>query len=146
MNRDPNYHLRRANYFYKMASKNDSENENEPLDSDDYTLKLVKLNPKNNEKIIKTKPIHKRYYDPITKHYYKSETNDVPQTKDPEIWYPENKLSYKTIYDPKTGKYYRVDKIYDGDGNFSYQFNKLNYQACKKPGTNFYRPVYKINK
>ena len=99
------------------------------------------------------KPSCRRYYDPITKHYFKidkifepdTNINEIDQqaVKNPDIWYPENKLSFKTTIDPLTGKFYRINKVYDANGKYSYRYDELNKNAIKQPGTNYYRPVFK---
>lgn len=188
MSRDPEYYLKKADYFYGLADNlqdgNELDNDNEEFNNeefedeelqdgdtwsdDEYEYEYVKLAPvkanitKCQEKIKKKFPTVraacKRYFDPITKHYYKTDkifeddndftaNNFAPPiktvSKKPAIWYPENKLSFKTMRDPITGKYYRVDKIYDNSGKYKFTYDKLNCQAVKKPGTNFYQPIYK---
>ena len=186
MIRDPYHYLKRAEYFYQRAKKNNCadklyddcndncnyiddnndvynvcngilDNNNLMYEDNDYIYEYVNLEPV--EKIIpKIKPAYKRYYDPITKHYYKidkifeDEDDGTPNEtktiviKDPDVWYPENKLSFRTICDPVTGKYYRINKVYDNNGNYSYQYDKLTNLLQKKPGTNFYKPSYDIAK
>ena len=58
------------------------------------------------------------------------------------MWYPENKLSFRITSDPDTGKYFRVEKVYDEDGNYSHQVKELKFALKKKPGTNFYKADY----
>ncbi|XWV24570.1 hypothetical protein QJ856_gp1220 [Tupanvirus deep ocean] len=180
MNRDPNYHLQRANFYYQRALENgydprldeysytdiddnDTEDDND-IDSEEYEYEYVPIqivnqettpvfNKKNENTNIK--PAYKRYYDPITKHYYKTEkvlTNKevkpIPKAveKNAQVWYPENKLSFKTMRDPDTGKFYRVNKIYDDNGQYSYKYDKLQNEMRKLPGTNYYKPVYRTVK
>ena len=163
MNRDPNYYLDRAEYFNKLAHSNgykppqyDNLEDQENLE-DDYEYEYVKLEPtiqtQNSEPTsLLVKPQYQRYYDPTTKHWYKTDqifTTDAnviknpPITvKNPAVWYPENKLSYKYMRDPSTGRFYRVNKKYDENGNYSFDFKKLNYKPIKQPGTNYYKPNY----
>jgi hypothetical protein len=106
---------------------------------------------------IQIKPAFKRYFDPVTRHYYKTEKilenssidiipNSKMVEKNADVWYPENKLNIKTIRDPKTGKYYRINKTYNDKGNFSYTYDKLSNVMKKLPGTNYYKPVYRATK
>ena len=108
----------------------------------------VKSN-KNESITSNIKPCCRRYYDPITKHYYNIDrifnpnTNGIVQAakKNPDIWYPENKLSFKTIRDPHSGKYFRISKVYDTEGKYTFKCHPLNKSVVKKPGTNYYRPI-----
>lgn len=150
MNRDPNYHLQKASYFDTIARVNGYKPKN-----DDYEYEYVKLEPAgtpiNIQKQIK--PQYKRYFDPITRHYYKTDkifeddtdmvqgTNVIP--KNPDVWYPENKLSYQFMKDPETGQIYRINKIYDKNGNYYYTHKPLYYQPEKKIGTSYYQPIYR---
>lgn len=104
---------------------------------------------------VKIQPGYSRYYDPITKHYYS--TAKVLGNEDPldpiiklvkksGVWYPENKLSYDTIYDPDSNRYYKINKIYNDDGTFTYTYNKIQNKMVKQPGTNYYRPISVIKK
>jgi hypothetical protein len=168
MNRDPNYYLDKAKYFNKIAEANGYDPKTGSIDDSEYEyIKIDPVKNKNNimvksikQKISNIKPACKRYFDPVTKHYYRTEKifednsdeyddNENPSKmvqSNPDVWYPENKLSFKTMRDPDTGKFYRINKVYDKNGNYSYKYNKLNYQAQKKPGTNFYVPVYSLSK
>ena len=100
---------------------------------------------------IDIKPSCRRFYDPVTKHYYNVDrifspnANGIVQAAkpDPDIWYPENKLNFKHIQDPVSGKYYRINKIYDSDGNISFGCKPQNESLVKNPGTNYYRPIKK---
>jgi hypothetical protein len=177
--RDPNYYLQKANFFYNRSNNNpidkkknnfenydldsefdydydDSECVDDYLDNveDDFEYEYLKLEPitKLQAIVSNIKPKYSRYYDPITKHYYRSDkifdvesAKNKQPAKNPDIWFPENKLSFKTMKDPKTGKYYRVNKIYDTDGNYKYNYDKLNKKMIKTPGTNYYRPSYKCD-
>jgi len=193
MNRDPYHYLKKADYFYDIANKNNSEPESNYSESEydyeyikpemieedyagddseymemepeletnsEYDYEYVIIDPPISTKTedtctAKIKPGYRRYFDPVTRHYYKSdkilegsENNSIPvQTSEKytDIWYPENKLSFKTTRDPKTGKLYRVNKNYDKNGNYSYKYNKLNHGAIKRPGTNYYQPIYQIS-
>lgn len=171
MSRDPNIYLERAKYFNDMANNNNEdmdvytdeytdeyygedidedigEDIGENIDdfTDIYTDQIIPNPIPNAIPEIKTR----RYYDPVTKHYYNIDRLFEPNTnpdnivkKDPIIWYPENKLSFKTVTDALTGKFYRVNKVYDADGKYSFTYDPLNKLVEKKPGTNYYRPVYK---
>lgn len=168
MTKDPNYYLQRAKFYYDRASNNsyDSEieyidddiivddidnNEYEYIPFDQVVIDNVvdeKINIINNKA---TKSIQ-RYYDPITKHYYKNNkilTNEEDKSiskiieMNAEVWYPENKLRYKTVRDIKTGKYYRVNKIYDDKGKYFYTYDRISNEMHKLPGTNYYQPVYR---
>ena len=94
------------------------------------------------------KVVAKRYYDPSTKHYYKADTlvsrDDLSlnNKNNVQIWYPENKLSFKTIKDPLTNKNYNIEKIYDEEGNYTYKYTELKIKYVKKPGTSYYRATY----
>ena len=168
MNRDPYYYLQKADQFYVLAKANGydpssgriiSNKNNEEaitfIDDSDYS----ELNDETEYEImddteleteslppLKYAPMSNRLYDPITRHYYKSTeipagiTRKVPVNSD--VWYPENKLAYKTIYDPATGKRYRIHKIYNDDGLFHFEREELIQAFRKKPGTNYYRPVH----
>lgn len=151
--------------YYICESDDDliDDYENECIDeeNDDYENEYIDEKEKEEgeeendlKKKINIKPAYRRYYDPVTKHYYKTErifdTNNSEKSNqmiqsNPDIWYPENKLSFKTMHDPITGKYYRVNKIYDKNGNYSYKYNKLNNRMQKKPGTDYYVPIYSSN-
>ena len=177
MNKDPNYFLQRANFFYQRAQQNGNEQnevDNELVDdelimdeidddSDDFEYEYIKIEPNVNSDVpnesivttLKIKPQHKRYFDPVTRHYYKTDRmleniNTISLPKgvgtNAEIWYPENKLSYKTTIDPKTGRFYRVNKIYDDKGKYSYSYDKLTPEIHKRPGSSFYKPFYRCNK
>lgn len=109
-------------------------------------------NATSKEPVCKVNPnlriVNKRHYDPIKKHHFKVETlvEEPPQpVKKGDTWFPENKLSYRTVRDPQTGDYYNVNKTYDHDGKYSVSYDKLNYRPIKTPGTNFYRPYYYAN-
>ena len=140
MLRNPSHYLDRAKYFYQLAKTNNDDNDEyvkiDPVETIEETPTLPRI-----------KKLYQRYYDPITKHYYKTESifdtqNPETQPKAGEIWYPENKLSYRTARDVDTGDFYNVNKVYDDNGQYSIQYEKLNYRPYKKPGTNFYRPNY----
>lgn len=169
MNRDPNYYLQKANFFYKRSRQdylNDFDPNNFVSDSDDDfeyayddsdTARPMEIEPVVSEEIIVTdlgiKPQYKRIYDPITKHYYKVDkifenaSIAMPRSVEinAEVWYPENKLGYKTIFDPKSKRYFRVNKKYNDNGKYRITYNKLTRQMMKPPGTSYYRPTYQIN-
>ena len=162
MIRDPAYYLSKARYFNRI-----SKEKTEPLGAsqkfngksiidENYRRNEIKLQPfileEVNIDVPNIKPQYARYYDPITKHYYK--TADIVNSgvshinalqnkiKDGDVWFPENKPSVRTFHDPKTGKYYRINKIYDQNGNYTYTNDELIYMAHKQSGTNFYRPIH----
>lgn len=64
--------------------------------------------------------------------------------------YMESQPSFKTYYDPDTGRYYAIKKIYPNPldyamgqtNNYYYQTEELCYRAVKKPGTDYYKPSY----
>lgn len=158
MIRNPAFYLNKARYFYG-SSKNrniDSITEDEIDNVDDAVIEevveqqpYVKIEPMVLEEVsvddLATPEIKKqyaRYYDPVTKHYYKTK-NILGMNRAPsDVWYPENPLGYKTMRDPKTGKYYRVRKIYDNNGNYQYKPDELVYTAQMQNGTNYYRPLH----
>lgn len=168
MIKDPDHYLKKANYFYTMSRLNDDDYDDSEYelvmdkvdDINDIELVKVKIDSNKNQLLPQTqtqtqtqcikpklKPGYTRYYDPITKHYYKMENMfdvEVPEKKitKTDIWFPENKLSFKTMRDPKTGNYYKVTKIYGKDGNYDYKYEKLNYRPIKKSGNTFYQPSY----
>lgn len=130
MNRDPEYYLEKADYFYQRA---------ETATPDD-----IKQIPKC---VIKRKIINGRYFDPITKHYYKleqPETKKIPKNKD-GVWFPENKPKHEIITDPETGESYYIKKIYNDNGEYFYEKQKIHCQLHKLPGSNYYKPFYTIN-
>lgn len=140
------FYLQKAEYFRKIAQISDDSSENSTEE-----FELVPIEQERNflpDKNIK--PCCKRYYDPINKHYYNTDRMFNPNMdgivqvgkKDPDIWYPENKLSFKTVRDTN-GKYYRISKVYDLDGIYSYQYNPLNNLVVKNSGTNYYQPSVK---
>lgn len=168
MNKDPQYYLQKAEYFNNMVNKyklkneelDDYDNDIDLSDltdnySDEYEYELIKINTDNKtpnkqirQSITNIKPTCKRYFDPVTRHYYRTEDiflddgdnkEKIHSTSNkPDIWYPENKLSFRTIRDPDTGKYYRINKVYDKDGNYSYKYHELDHKMHKRPGINFY--------
>ena len=149
--KDPRVFLQKARYFYDSAkfNKDDDDGANYTDDDsnyipDDNDYEIVGANVE----LIKNKlPVQRiiidngRYYDPIKKHYYKI-PDAIPAKKVADVWFPQNPLSYRTVYDASTGQYYKVDKVYDADGNYSIQYTKLDYRPYKRPGTNFYKPNY----
>ena len=155
MIRDPKFYLDRATHFNSI---------NKPIyfdDDDDADYEYVKIEPTSRPNLavvpkpkrtpVDIKAPYKRFYDPITRHYYKSEKifDIEPVTKpreNPDVWFPENKLSFKTLYDPQTKQYYRVDKVYDKNGTYSYKFDVLEYKPSRAPGTNYYRAGYDLVK
>lgn len=165
MIRDPKYYLKRAEYFNKKAKENGYETDNLVDDINDTKseseYEYIEIKPNSNiaikpikQTITNIKPMYKRYFDPVTRHYYRTEKifNDIDNSscnieqntpkKNPDIWYPQNKLSFKTMRDPISGKYYRINKIYDNNGDYYYKCDELKYNIQKKPGTNYYIPVY----
>lgn len=164
MIRDPSYYLEKADYFYEMSNTIDNEIYDEEYDdiliddtcgNDEYMYIVIdpKESKTTNRKMVPViRPKYGRYYDPLTKHYFRSEkifeSNEANKPlkiteKEPDIWYPEVKPRFKIIKDMDTGKYYRITKIYDQDGKYNYQYNKLTYCPYKKIGTNYYQPIYK---
>ena len=149
--RDPNYYLDKAEYFYEMAQLDDRMDGGDETDETDEGDMADEIKPREVlqiKEISAPKPrvriVEGRIYDPIKKHYFKL---DNPPPKAPKIpksgvWYPENKLSSKTMHDPSTGRYYQITKLYDDDGNFSYVYDRLEYRPVKRPGENFYLPNY----
>lgn len=120
MIRDPNYHLRKAEYFYQMAESTDFESDNfesEDYESDtEYDYVAVKKSPaleirenkpsltglpSGSKNIIPTIPFAcKRYFDPVRKHYYRT----------------DKMFGFNCINQPRTNL------------------------SQKNPGTNFYQP------
>ena len=154
MIRDPSYYLSKAKYFSRMANREPVDTVEDVIDNStdkNYETNGIKLQPVILEEVKtvapKIKPQYARYYDPITKHYYK--TIDIiggnisqNEIKDGNVWFPENKPNVQTFRDPKTGKYYRINKIYDQNGNYTYMNDELVYMAQRPSGTNFYKPVH----
>lgn len=165
MNRDPNVFLAKADYFYNMARDNayvptvpppgNGTNQDIIVDNSPNVDYGTTMNVPNDsvveEIIIRPKQIkrgHGRYFDPVTKHYFKTEkvledSGIEINPRSGDVWYPQNDLSYQTIYDPLTGSYYDVEKVYNPRGDYSIQFQKLDYRPTKRPGNNFYQPAYK---
>lgn len=158
MNRNPKYFLDKAKYYNQVAKNNsyiankkDYESSNET--SDELSYEYIKLEPMNTTSplVAQIKPQHRRYWDPITKHYYKIDkifddnaiimNQSVP--KDPDVWYPENKPCFQYMKDPTSGQIYKVNKIYNTDGNYEYTYDQVTYLPEKNPGTNYYRPAYR---
>lgn len=136
MIRDPSYFLKKAEYYRDLADCNDSE---------DNIKKEIVAN---------IKPAYQRYYDPITKHYFKTEKilglepiirKKVENPAETDVWYPENKISDRVRYDPRLERYVLVDKLYDPNGKFKIECTPLNHYIEKSPGTNYYRAVYHKN-
>ena len=128
------------------------EDNNNITDNDSLTPEYDNdyLTPEPDKIIFKVPVIHQmynRYYDPITKHYYRSEKifgdNPVEHIKPvvSTIWYPENKPRTGIVYDPKTKQHYQTDKVY-GDGVYTINRKPFLYKPEKRPGSNFYLPVY----
>lgn len=117
--KDPNYFLEKAEYFYDVA-KNSTKKKSQPEN-------------------LQIKPQYKRYYDPTTKHYYKSaDIFGIDVEKN------HNKNKFQNVPDPKTKIFYSKDnKVW-------YPENKVNstdkhsktYVSVKRPGTNFYQPMH----
>lgn len=167
MNRDPYYYLQKADQFYALAKANGYDPSSGRIVSNknnEDAIKFVRgdeysddeydidddiddgdLESELDIKPRKYAPMSNRLYDPVTRHYYKSSDLPAGITRLPpdnaSTWYPENKLSYKTIRDPSTGVRYRVNKIYDDDGSYHFEREELVPAFRKKPGTNYYRPV-----
>ena len=142
---DADYYLRKAEYFYQMAELEEEEEDEE--EEEEIVLKPIKKDnitaPIREEILgrIPIKTVDGRYFDPIKRHYYRIEPIIKPERK-PDVWYPENKLGFRTMLNPIDGMYYGVDKVYDKDGKYRYIYTKLNYQPSKRIGTNFYKPCY----
>lgn len=147
---DPEYFLSKANHFRNIADQNreldDQELEfDQEVDDEFYT----DSGPESN--CIKSQ--FKRFYDPISKHYFKTDKifgapivrnvkpNSVTET---DVWYPENKPLNRIKYDPKSGKYVMVDKLYDSNGNYAYHYRPIKHSVTKVPGTNYYKSVHEI--
>jgi hypothetical protein len=166
MNRDPKTFLKRAEFFRKAYDLSDDEYEDEyeefdenveyeeciPLDEPVICNEIEKVI----ETPIKINPICKRFYDPLTRHYYNTSRilgqdsvnitltcghNSQPISKkiNCNTWYPEVSKGYEVIRDPKTGKYYRVKKIYDNDGGYTYRYEGVVNIPKKRPGNSFYQ-------
>lgn len=144
MIRDPNYFLEKAKRFYKIA--NDGEYIDNDIDGDDTDIDID-----TDERVIV--PEVKRFYDPVTRHYYRTERRlgdsayvsdcgDVPLRPFTNVWYPENRLSKQIIYDANTHTHKKVTKVYDSDGNYSLLYTNVAYKPIKKPGYNNYIPHY----
>ena len=101
------------------------------------------------------KPTLKRYYDPVTRHYFKI-NNDTDDNiiiddnviiddnliTDDNVWYPIHQPINNLVRDKTSGKLYRITKIYDANGDYYYNYKPINHFAIKKPGTNYYQPSY----
>lgn len=159
------YYLNKAKYFYDIAKINNEDGESDEEDDNDNELsqyEYIKLEPckiietntpneKSDNNNLKIKRDCQRYYDPVTKHYYK--TNDIVEQIDcpnddyeQDIWFPKTQPDQKYFYDPKTKKNYKINKIYDKCCNYHYEYDILNYKPKKIIGTNYYRPYYQISK
>jgi hypothetical protein len=150
MIRDPNYYLEKADFFYEMSGIIGDESYDEDMYIEFEPIDIASIDKKKLMSDIKSK--YNRYYDPLTKHYYRTEKifeNDGVDDKnkiiekDSDIWYFKYKPMFKIVRDINTGKYYRIIKMYNHDGNYCYQYDKLFYRPYKKIGTNFYYPDYK---
>lgn len=143
--KDPRYFLDKARQFREIAQQN--EMDDSEYDDDDAVI-VAETGPVIQEPrtIPRVKHNHGRYYDPTTKHYYK--TSDVleaipaERVKKSDVWYPENPLSYKTVYDPDTNQHYSIDKVYNPDGTYKLVYKQLKYRPIKYPGMNHYLPNY----
>ena len=135
MNRDPYYYLKKADKF-RAKSQKYTETDSpkyEEIYSPTEEIEIV-------QPLIKS--AYKRYYDPITRHYFKTdkildidmEPDDIDPT---DVWYPEHQPKNNLIRDPNNGKLYRVNKIYDSDGNYHYQYKPVNHFATKKSSNNY---------
>lgn len=140
--KDPKYFLERARQFREMARQNQELDDDIDADIVAETAEIIQ-EPRT---IPRVKHNHGRYYDPATKHYYK--TSDVleavpaERVKKSDVWYPENPLSYKTVYDPDTNQHYSIDKVYNSDGTYRLVYRQLKYRPIKYPGMNHYLPNY----
>ncbi|MEM3062512.1 MAG: hypothetical protein QW303_03055 [Nitrososphaerota archaeon] len=112
---------------------------------EDFSEKYNKAGLRHRQ-IPRLKPGCARFYDPVTKHYYK--TSDIFEAEPAKkvirsgVWYPENCLSYRTFHDPRTGEYYKVDKMYDDRGNYKIRYHKMVYRPRKPPGSDYYKACY----
>lgn len=149
MIKDSDYYRKRADLFYQKASQADNDYDN--YSDDEYEYEYVpipiasptptKPNLVNNHLNVAIKQGCKRYYDPIKRHYYRIDDlieKSEPPVNTSEVWYPETKLSYDTVYNPSTGSYSRIKKVYDADGNYSYEYTDLPQHMIKRSGTNYY--------
>lgn len=155
MMQNPAYFLDKAKYYRNLARSHGyvpkSSKTQDPDSDSEY--QVIKLEPTGTTSpvIAQVQPQYRRYWDPVKRHYYKidkifeedTQVIQPPAPKDPDIWYPENKLSYQFVRDPETGQLYRVSKTYDASGNYYFDYNKVNYLPEKTPGTNYYRPLYR---
>ena len=157
MKRDPSHYRQRANYFYSLANANGlNDPEQQPDDDSEYEyVEAVDLEPVIIEEPVKKptctvsiKPAYKRYYDPVTRHYYRTDQvlgidNTAAAKNADGVWYPENQPERKTARDPVTGEHFRITKVYDSNGNYTHQYEKIHRQPRKAPGTDFYRNNWK---
>lgn len=160
LNKDDNIEDDENDYEYiKIRPETEDYNDYEyvkirPVTEDYNDYEYVKVQPKETSPVIEKPPPtysrvkhgYGRYYDPIRKHYYK--TSDVleaipaEKVKPADVWFPENPLSYKTIFDKNTGQYFKIDKVYNDDGTYKIVYKKLQYAPVKRPGTDYYKPNY----
>ena len=155
MNKDPFYFLKKAEQFRNKAKKNaelegsyDFEESDNFKGLDDFDAELV-ISNQDFELVETIKPSCKRYYDPETRHYFKtnkiSDMDILPIAKiSDDIWYPEHYPSDNFFRDPISGKLYRIIKIYDTDGNYYFNYKPINHFAVKQPGTSYYKPSYGV--
>ncbi|MEM0353971.1 MAG: hypothetical protein QXW79_00180 [Thermoplasmata archaeon] len=126
--------------YSNQSEKMKSFHNNEHLEKCSVLLDL------RHRQIPRLKPGCARFYDPVTKHYYKTslifETEPTNKVISTGIWYPENSLGYCTIRDARTGEYYKVDKTYDNGGNYKIRYHKMVYRPRKFPGSNYYKACY----
>ncbi|BCS83424.1 hypothetical protein QLL95_gp0699 [Cotonvirus japonicus] len=131
------------------------ESEFNPSLESEIDYEYIELQPVDIDELIRektsisanVKPMFKRIYDPITKHYFsvdkifKNQENDIPCEKN-GIWYPEIQPRQEIFQDPKTGQYYRVNKSYDNNGCFNNKYECVKKTVRRRPGTNFYTITY----
>lgn len=147
MSRDPNYYLQRADIFKQRSRMDPSDelsDEYEYIPLDEIQIDNKK---KNNDVVIneniRIKPQYSRYYDPTTKHYYRTDKilenpDKNNKIKDDDEWFPENQPSKRIIRDPITGQFIKVTKVYQPDGTYRYVYEKINNRMIKRPGTGYY--------
>ncbi len=152
MYRDPKYYLDKAKYFNRLAKSNGYDQTSNTNDDSEYEYVKIEPTGTTSPVVAQVQPQYRRYWDPVKKHYFKIDkifeddanvVQQAPPPKDPDIWYPQNKLSYQFVRDPETGELYRASKNYDANGNYYHTYDKMNYCPERVPGTNYYRPLYR---
>jgi len=156
MSKDPQYFLDKAKYFRKIAGKDYRDISSSRLQiPEEY--EYVQVNPTvilaPSVPSAPSVPIsglqYKRYYDPVSRHYYR--TDDILENSTPQAitdlkfsgtWFPENRQGFQVITDPQTGITYRVNKIYDANGNFYHECREVQQCLQQDFGTNSFRYVY----